>query len=116
MDEVLRLALPATGPTATGSLDIAALAGLLVERREQASELELTLFGRLDGESARLLESSLLAELPTTALLDLTALDTVEPAALGKLIDRQRAEHRAGRQLLLRITPHQASELSRSAA
>ncbi len=117
-DDVLRSAYPATRPThtKTESLDIAVLGGLLVELHGHDGELELKLFGRLDGESARLLESGLLTGLPDTALLDATNLDTVEPAALRSLTDRQREQQRAGRQLLLRIAPHQVADLSRPEA
>jgi ABC-type transporter Mla MlaB component len=113
MDDVLGLAFRAPGPAHPESLDIVVLAGLLVELHEHSGELDLKLFGRLDGSSARLLESNLLARLPSSALLDLTGLDAVDPAALRSLTDHQREAHRAGRQLLLRIGPHQASELSR---
>jgi ABC-type transporter Mla MlaB component len=112
VDDILRLASRAPGPAPTESLDIVVLAGLLVELHEHSGELDLKLFGRLDGGSARLLESSLLARLRTSALLDLTNLDAIEPAALRRLTDHQREALRAGRQLLLRIAPHQASELS----
>jgi hypothetical protein len=107
MDDVLRPVSPGCGCASTESLDIAALGGLLVELHEHHGERDLRLFGRLDRESARLLESGLLADLPPTTLLDLTNLDTVEPDALRSLTDRQREQLRAGRQLLVRIAPHQ---------
>jgi ABC-type transporter Mla MlaB component len=52
--------------------------------------------------------------LPESAdLVDLTRLDSVEPAGLRSLIDHQRREQEAGRQLLLRIAPDQVLELTR---
>ncbi|HET9719439.1 MAG TPA: hypothetical protein VFP55_05125 [Solirubrobacteraceae bacterium] len=112
MDDVKSPAAPGPDTAAAGSLDVAVLPGVLVERHEDAEGLRLKLFGRLDGPAAELLQASLLADLPQGALLDLSQLDRVEPAALMSLIDRQRDDLRAGRQLLLRIAPHQVSELS----
>jgi ABC-type transporter Mla MlaB component len=118
MDDLQSLACRPASPghdtAAVGTPDVAVLPGVLVERHEDTAGLQLTLFGRLDGVAADLLQASLLADLPHGALLDLSRLDRVDPAALRGLVDRQRDELRAGRQLLLRIAPHQVSELSGS--
>lgn len=114
MDDVQSLASPGQDAAAAGTLDVAVLPGVLVERHENAGGLQLRLFGQLDGPAADLLQSTLLADLPHGAVLDLSHLDRVDPAALRSLIDRQRDDLRAGRQLLMRIAPHQVSELSGS--
>ena len=70
------------------------------------------LFGELDREAARAVELTLLEGAPSTVLLDLTCLSGAESAAMCRLVDRQRADYRAGRQLLLRIAPSQVSQLN----
>lgn len=114
MDDVQSRASPGHDTAAAGALDVAVLPGVLVERHDDAEGLQLKLFGQLDGPAADLLQASLLADLPHGALLDLSHLDRVDPAALRTLLDRQRDDLRNGRQLLLRIAPHQVSELSGS--
>ncbi|HWD65758.1 MAG TPA: hypothetical protein VG405_11345 [Solirubrobacteraceae bacterium] len=109
LDGVHGVAFPAAVSPAAATLDIAVLGGMLVERSEDSDHLELKLFGRLDDESERLLEDVLPAG---TDLLDLSGLDCTEPAALRTLTGRRREEHQAGRELLLRIAPHQASQLT----
>jgi hypothetical protein len=112
-DGVHGVALPAAVPSSAATLDIAVLGGMLVERFEDSDRLELKLFGRLDVESERLLEDVLPGD---AGLLDLSCLDSTDPAALRTLTARQREEHQAGRDLLLRIAPHQASQLTQPEA
>lgn len=111
-DGVPEVALPAAVPP-SATLDIAVLGGMLVERFQDSDHLELKLFGRLDAESERLLEDLLPED---AGLLDLSGLDSTEPAALRTLTGRQRHEYEAGRELLLRIAPHQATQLAQPEA
>lgn len=122
MNDARRLLSPA-GPAGRGDpADVSACGGLLVERHERVDRIEFVLFGELDRDAARVVELALLedatatatapAAAPATVLLDLTYLSATEPAAVRRLIERQRADYRAGRQLLLRIAPQQVSQLS----
>ena len=98
---------PGLGADVSGILDVAVLGGALVERRQDPAGLELRLFGRLDRDASDLLGT---AAVPVVQV-DLTRLDSVDPVALRSLVERQRSEHEAGRQLLLRIAPDQVAAL-----
>lgn len=112
MNDARRLLSPAGQPERADPLDVSVCGGLLVERRERADRIEFVLFGELDREAARAVELTLLEGAPSTVLLDLTYLSGAESAAMCRLVDRQRADYRAGRQLLLRIAPSQVSQLT----
>ncbi len=92
-------------------LELAVCGELLIERRDFEGHLGYALFGRLDLNSTRWICSELLAGAPGIVLLDLAALAMADPAALLALIDRQRDDHREGRQLLLRLDSRQLSWL-----
>jgi ABC-type transporter Mla MlaB component len=107
-----RLLRPAASPERLASLEILVCGDLLVERRQHPERVELVLFGQLHRRAAESVEAQLLDACEDPVLLDLTHLDLAEPAALGRLADRQREEHQAGRQVLLRIAPEQVAQLN----
>lgn len=111
MDDARRLLPPAGQSERVDALDLLVCDEVLVERYERPERLEFVLFGPLSSEATEAVERQLLDGAPDTALLDLTHVDVAEPAALSRLVDRQREEHRAGRQLLLRIAPDQVAQL-----
>lgn len=113
MDEVGQLRSAASQPRRADSLDVIVCGELLVERHERAGRLEFVLFGALGAGAAASVEAELLDDGKTPVLVDLTHLDFTEPSALCRLVDRQREEHLAGRQLLLRIAPEQVTQLNR---
>jgi ABC-type transporter Mla MlaB component len=83
-----------------------------VERHDGPDGLAFVLFGQLHSEAAGTVEAQLLDASEDTVLLDLTHLTVAEPAGLCRLVDRQREEHQAGRQLLVRIAPEQVAQLN----
>lgn len=111
MDDARRLLPPAEQTERVDPLDVLVCGKLLVERHARPDRLEFVLFGELSSEATQAVERQLLDGAPAAALLDLTHADVADPAALSRLVDRQGEEHRAGRQLLLRIAPDQVAQL-----
>ncbi len=115
MGDALRLLAEVDGEAHAERIEIGVAGDLVVEARAAPGRLELLPFGALNIESERAIERELLASAPAIVLLDLTELEAADPAALRRLLARQRHDHRAGRELLLRIAPAQASALAVSA-
>lgn len=112
-DDADRLLSAAPQPERADPLDVLVCGNLLVERHDRGDRLNYVLFGLLDADATETVEAQLLKGSEDTILLDLTHLNVAEPVALCRLVERQREEHQAGRQLLLRIAPEQVAQLSR---